>query len=105
MSLWAGWVNTAGASTVSIPYAGATEMNMGGLGGGQFGSLAPYQNVSSTSFTPPWELPKPQLVVARIVCWKCAKAEGKFLYQPGMGLTWCEECYVVMQLSVPTSTP
>ena len=81
-----------------ISYASATGMNMGGLG------VAPYQNVLSTAAAPSWELPKPQLAVARIVCWKCAKAEGKFLYQHGMGLTWCEECYVVIQLSVPTLT-
>ena len=105
MNFWQWWANTAGASTVPILYAGATGTNMGGLGGGKFGSLVQSQNVLSTSSAPPWELPKPQLAVVRIVCWKCAKTEGKFLYQHGMGLTWCEECYVVIQLSVPTSTP
>ena len=68
-------------------------------------SLPSQYAMTSTSATPDWQPPKPQLAVVRIVCWKCAKAEGKFLYQHGMGLTWCEECYVVIQLSVPTSTP
>ena len=51
--------------------------------------------------------PRPQLAVVRIVCWKCAKAEGKFIYEHSSGLTWCEECYCVKQLGgpEPATTP
>ena len=97
-------------------------MGLGGLGagfpnpnsGGSYSqSPGQYAVTSSSAFPPAWtiqsgqpsELPRPQLAVVRIVCWKCTKAEGKFLYQHGVGLTWCEECYLVMQLGGPTSAP
>ena len=67
-------------------------------------SPSQYQNVLSSSSDPGYgPAPRPQLAVARVVCWKCAKAEGKFLYQHNLGLTWCEECYIVIQLSVPAA--
>ena len=80
-------------------------MSLGGTGLGGTGLGGWWPNVSSVDSPVMTSTSSTQLAVARIVCWKCAKAEGKFLYQHGAGLTWCEECYVVRQLSGPTLTP
>lgn len=74
----------------------------------------PFGSVSSTSVCPPFQQifsgppidrlgqpPRPQLAVVRIVCGKCVKDEGKFIYEHSSGLTWCEECYCVKQLGGP----
>ena len=68
-------------------------------------SIGPYPSQQTFPWLP--DPPRPHLAVVRIVCWKCVKAEGKFIYEHSLGLTWCEECYCVKQLGgpEPATTP
>ena len=81
--------------------ASAAQSVYGGLGGSTTAGWPIQPPFQQTTFPWPLDPPKPHLAVVRIVCWKCAEDEGKFIYEEPLGRTWCEDCYCVKQLGGP----